>query len=297
MSQNSSSDSYDGDDETSSGESDNAEELFAELNVDVPLPAPLPWYVRTTQSVRRRRHRIRIGSAAGVARFVVTDSTTQPTIAYSIVFDAEYPRVAAPRTLLSLSVHSQMATSLPFDCMIRVCGAPRPYVIRRRVVLPSYSLDEELVTDGHIFIDEARGIAFCSLDARGFVADEVPHRRCGAGVLVPRNYEYAALLCDVVLAHQLEAMDALSRRCVNRNALTQAPLEGSDALLFPSTSAFDAAVAYIERELVPHANRTIDASRSRFSVAPLEHATWTEALTNQLVPVGATIGFRLYFVV
>ena len=300
----------DTDDETSSDDDDDGDvngPLAA--SAAVGSPSRVPPYVVATVAHCRRCQPLSIVSGIGSVRLsidvaAVRAGRARPRLSYSLYFDDESTALMSrcrerPRTLLSVCVYRQTATAMPVDCVLTIWGAPRPYVVRRRVAVTG--LAEELVTDGVVYVDGARSLAFCSLDAAGFARSRAPLCRLGDGrVLVPRSYTYARLLRAVVMARQLEAMDALSRRCAR--ALSTAPLDGSDVLVFADAAAVDDAIAYIEHELVPHTRRVVDAQRPRFNATSLTHASWSEALdakasTSARTEFSASVNFRVYFVV
>lgn len=251
------------------------------------------------------REPLRIVSGIGRVRVSLRHSTAKPCFSYNIFFDDESTallagRVVRPRTLLSLVVYRQDAASMPVDCLLSLWNAPRRYVIRRHVVVAG--LAEELVTDGIVYVDDARSLAFCSLDATGFASESLPLSRLDDGrVLLARTYRYAHLLRTVVAARELASMDALTRRTVRRRTqLSTAPLEGSDALCFVDAAPLDDAVDFIERRLVPHTQRTIDPRQPRLSATPLAHASWADACDDDAddgVLATATVHFRLYLAV
>jgi hypothetical protein len=179
-----------------------------------------------------------------------------PSIRYSITGHS-----ASPRQLLSLRVTGQSAASLPFDCRLSICDAPRQFIIRRRLVIEN-ELDDELVSDGVAYIDEPRSLVFCSLDATNFDARTVP------STYVSRRHPHAHLLREVAMAQELESMHPLTRRCASRASLVSAPLEASDVFVF-TRDALTRACKYITDELVPHTKRFFDAEHVSIAVVPL----------------------------
>jgi hypothetical protein len=240
---------------------------------------PVPWQVRLMQSMPYHPMP-RFVRGEGLVHFTQDAPDDRVRATYCIKFDA--PTDKERLVLLSLRVHSQTATLLPVDVLVRLCNAPRPYLVRRGATIHK-TLDDELVTDSVQYTDRGREIAFCSLHAAGFVRADAPRRTRSDVVIVPRTYRYAWLLRDVVLAQQLEALDPVSRACARRDSLTHAPLEGSDEFVFTDTPAYEAAVDYIDGHLAPF-TRTKRLTRNvSFSVDTIVAEPWQ-----------ATLGFTLY---
>ena len=249
--------------------------------------ATLPLYVKLTSRIIRRRRECRIVPIDGTISISIDPGDSYPKIRYTVAMTNTR---TASLVLLSLRVTSQSASRLPLDCRIFINHAPRPYVIRRGISVSS--LDEELITDGVAYIDDTRSLAFCSLNAAHFTAESLP-----AHSFVSKTHPYAALLREVVMAQQLEAMDPLTRRCADRTSLTNAPLEGSDGYSYASRRTLEDARTYIERELVPHTQRTIQSgARLPIRVTPFAWKTWAEAFSESPLSqvATATITFRAY---
>lgn len=260
------------DDDSSSG--DEIDQWFA------PATRPVPWHVRLMQSMPYHPAP-RFVRGEGIVRFTQRRATGRVRAKYCINFDT--PTESSRIVLLSCRVHSQTATLLPADCLVRLCGAPRPYLVRRGATIHG-TLDDELVTDSVQYTDRGREIAFCSLHAAGFVRADAPRPAPPTYVaIVPRTYRHAALLRDVVLAQQLEALDPVSRACARRDSLTDAPLEGSDEFVFTDPATYNAAVAYIAEQLEPFTRERRLTQPVSFSVDTIIAEPWQ-----------ATLGFTLY---
>ena len=219
-------------------------------------------------------------SARASLHLSITRALPVPRIDYSLEFDADAAALVAraptrTRTLLSLRVLAQDAREMPVDVVVRIWGAPRPYVIRRGIIVGG--LDEELVDDG-IVTD-----AYCSLDADGFSRTALAARRVNdAHVLVARTAPHATLLRNVV-------------RSLVR-APYHEPLLGSDYTLYTHDTLVDEAVEYIEQRLVPHAERVL--CESHCSAVPLTLDSWPDAFAASSSSTWrATLRVQVYLVV
>lgn len=231
------------------------------------------WYVRATRAMFRTRTPLTIAAVNGTIDITIDrDGTIRAR--YRFEFDAATSARLArpterPRTLLSLVVTSQDAHEMPHDLVVRICGAPRPFIVRERMCIDRMA--EELVTDGVAYVDDVTNTFFCSLDAAHFSDDAVPlESRRPEWVYLPRTYTYTPLLQHVVRAQDRERQLAPNRHC---HMPSTAPLVGSQFVAF-EPDAMRAAIEYIDTTLVPHTRRVFDATTMNIVVIPFDFAAW-----------------------
>jgi hypothetical protein len=191
---------------------------------------------------------------------------------------------------LSVLVYGQHAASMPVDIAIRIANSPRSYGCRARTTAAGEFV--ELLPGGVAYVDKARDIAFCSLDAVGFdaaafyrgVVGGMPLGGAGPGRghhLVPTSYPYAGLLRQVVRARALERMDPVSRACAGPWAPYE-PVRGSHYWLYEDSAALHDAVDYIEAGLKPTTVPFVPGEHVGVEAVPLDGRLWQETFAAAL---------------